>query len=168
MKVIYILLPLYLFTYSAYSIELYVWHDENGVKHISMIPREGFNSDGTVKDQYNPNSFVYQHKLLLEDIQRKSEQHEKESLPEWKEPATPTNTKHIPNGHEWLTWKYSRKVNAIRNMLNHLKSIGDTVLHSPEHWVQEIDYVYKNSPSFTLNASVTEIAALMATEAGHW
>lgn len=48
MKVIYLLFPLYLFSYSAYSIDFYVWYDEEGVKHVSNIPRDCITPEKTV------------------------------------------------------------------------------------------------------------------------
>jgi len=48
MKVINLLLPLYLFSYSAYSIDFYVWYDEEGVKHVSNVPRHCITPEKTV------------------------------------------------------------------------------------------------------------------------
>ena len=66
--------------------EFYVWVDESGVKHISMIPREGFNPDGTVKDEYNPNAFAYQYKRLpgyLNKIFRQNEKKKEAETIKW-------------------------------------------------------------------------------------
>jgi len=48
--------------------EFYVWYDDEGHKHISNVPAQGFTRSGDVRDAYDPNSIVYQHALMLDQL----------------------------------------------------------------------------------------------------
>jgi hypothetical protein len=47
------------------SAGFYKWFDDQGRKHVSNIPRRGIRADGSLRDAYDPNSIVYQHRELL-------------------------------------------------------------------------------------------------------
>ena len=38
-------------------------------RHISIIPKAGYDQDGNVRDSHNPNSIVYQHARMLKALQ---------------------------------------------------------------------------------------------------
>ena len=46
--------------------EIHVWNDYDGRRTISTIPRHGFDNNGKLRRQYDPNSIHYQHYQLRE------------------------------------------------------------------------------------------------------
>ena len=53
--------------------EFYVFFDGEGRRHVSNIPAYGFTARGAIKSPYDPNSIVYQHGRLREDLTRQAE-----------------------------------------------------------------------------------------------
>ena len=44
--------------------------DEGGKRHISMIPSAGYDQSGQIRARANPNSIMYQHNQLLEQLKQ--------------------------------------------------------------------------------------------------
>jgi hypothetical protein len=55
------------------SAEFHVWRDDQGGKHISNVPAQGFIGDGDIRSTYDPNSIVYQHARLLDTLAAQGE-----------------------------------------------------------------------------------------------
>jgi len=49
--------------------EFHVWVDAAGHRHVSNIPAWGFAADGSLRRGGNPNSFVFQHRLMLQSLE---------------------------------------------------------------------------------------------------
>lgn len=60
------------------TIKFHVINDGQA-KHISMIPSKGYDSHGDIKPGYNPNSIVYQHAALLENLRQEQLDLDKEA-----------------------------------------------------------------------------------------
>ena len=50
------------------DIHFNVIKEDNGQRHISIIPESGYAKDGEILESYDPNSIVYQHARMLEDL----------------------------------------------------------------------------------------------------
>jgi len=39
-----------------------------GKRHVSIIPKSGYDENGEIKDNYNPNSIVFQHAQMVQEL----------------------------------------------------------------------------------------------------
>ena len=45
-----------------------VVENNGGKRHISIIPKSGYDENGEIKDSYNPNSIVFQHARMVQEL----------------------------------------------------------------------------------------------------
>lgn len=53
---------------------MHVWIDAAGQKRISTIARNGFDAFGELRDAYNPNSLIYQHREMRKILAQQAAQ----------------------------------------------------------------------------------------------
>ncbi len=54
------------------SAEFFVTKDDQGRRHISNLPPNGFANNGKIRPTYDPNSIVYQHAKMREELAEQS------------------------------------------------------------------------------------------------
>ena len=56
-----ILLAGFCLTGECVAADIHVWTDQEGHRNISTVPPQGFNRQGKLRRQYDPNSILFQH-----------------------------------------------------------------------------------------------------------
>lgn len=58
--------------HASEDIRFDVFKDSSGKRHISIIPKQGYDQRGNIKEAYNPNSIVHQHAELVRKLKKEN------------------------------------------------------------------------------------------------
>ena len=152
---------LFLNTLVVMGIDFHVWVDEYGVKHVSMIPPEGYDSDGNIKDDFNPNSIVYQYKYIHNEHEKHADQIAIKNEELISKLDFDINYR---DGSDWIKLKYSDKLEAMEKAVKDKRIIGGS--HVPGNYVIALDRFYNDSHRYR-NITVSKaMDSLLANKEG--